>query len=324
MTTGIALAVIGGSGFYEMPGLGDVEEVVIDTPYGAPSDAIRVGSLDGRRVAFLARHGRHHSILPAELPQRANIWALKSLGVRSVLAVSAVGSLREAYQPGELAIPDQLIDRTRGMRPATFFGNGVVAHVGFADPFCPALREATLSAAKAAGAAAHDGGTYVCIEGPAFGTRAESALYRQWGASVVGMTALPEAKLAREAELCYALLAAVTDYDSWHEGHDAVDARSVFQVLQRNAAVSREVVRALSAGLPDPSGCACQVALDSALVTAIPAISEEARARLWPILRRRLGGDTNAPPPGLRVTPESPNTGGMAAGAPGRPSEGDA
>ena len=288
MSAGIELAVIGGSGFYEMPGLEDIEEMAIETPYGRPSDNVRLGTLGGRRVAFLGRHGRHHAILPSELPQRANFWALKSLGVRRALAVSAVGSLRENFRPGELAVPDQLIDRTSGARVSTFFGDGVVAHVGFADPFCPALRAATLRAAAATGAAAHDGGSYVCIEGPAFGTRAESGLYRQWGASIVGMTALPEAKLAREAELCYALLAAVTDYDSWRSGHDAVDAQSVFEVLRRNVAVSQEVVRQLAAGLPDSTGCGCQVALDSALVTAIPDITGEARMRLGPILERRL------------------------------------
>ncbi|HMO95445.1 MAG TPA: S-methyl-5'-thioadenosine phosphorylase, partial [Tepidiformaceae bacterium] len=218
MTPSIPLAVIGGSGFYEMPGLSGVEEVRIETPFGPPSDAIRIGTLDGLRVAFLARHGRGHTILPSELPQRANFWALKSIGVQRVLSVSAVGSLQEAIEPGHLVTPDQLIDRTRWPRPATFFGEGVVAHVAMADPFCPALRLATGHAARAAGAIVHSGGALVVIEGPAFGTRAESEVYRSWGAALVGMTALPEAKLAREAELCYATLACVTDYDCWHEG----------------------------------------------------------------------------------------------------------
>ncbi|MGE5594872.1 MAG: S-methyl-5'-thioadenosine phosphorylase [Hyphomicrobiales bacterium] len=289
MADAIELAVVGGSGFYEMPGLDDIHEISLDTPFGAPSDTIRVGTLEGVRVAFLARHGRAHTILPSELPQRANFWALKSLGVRRVLAVSAVGSLREDFAPGHLVLPDQLIDRTRGQRPATFFGNGVVAHIGFADPFCPALRDVTLAAASAAGAIAHPSGSYVVIEGPAFGTRAESELYRSWGASIVGMTALPEAKLAREAELCYALLAAVTDYDAWHAEHDAVDAATVFAVLRKNVETSREVVRNLVRSLPGIGACTCGAALDAALVTPPEAISPENRERLAPILARRLG-----------------------------------
>lgn len=270
-----------------MPGLEAVEEITVDTPYGATSDTIRIGTLEGVRVAFLARHGRRHSILPSEIPQRANFWALKSLGVIRVLAISAVGSLREDYAPGELVVPDQLVDRTRGSRPATFFGDGVVAHIGFADPFCPNLRARVTTAAGPIGSV-HDGGSYVVIEGPAFGTRAESEIYRTWGASVVGMTALPEARLAREAELCYAVLAAVTDYDSWHTGHDAVDAKTVFAVLQANVETSRQVVRSL---LRQPPGdaCRCGTALDAALVTPPSAIDAEARARLWPILERRLG-----------------------------------
>jgi 5'-methylthioadenosine phosphorylase len=288
VTGPIVLGVIGGSGFYHMPGLSDVDELAVTTPFGDPSDAIRVGMLEGRRVAFIARHGRGHTILPSELPQRANFWALKSLGVSTVLAVSAVGSLREEYRPGDLVVPDQLIDRTHGARPTTFFGEGVVAHVGFADPFCAPLSAALAQAAREAGATVHAGGAYVCIEGPAFGTRAESHLYRQWGASLVGMTAVPEAKLAREAEMHYALLAAVTDYDAWHEGHDAVDAQSVFAVLKQNVAVSREAVRRLVVTLPAAPRCECEKSLDSALLTAPEAIPAAARERLEPILRRRL------------------------------------
>lgn len=289
MTAPIDLAVLGGSGFYDMPGLSDVTEIVIDTPFGAPSDTVRVGTLAGRRVAFLARHGRGHRLLPSELPQRANFWALKALGVRRVLAVSAVGSLREEYRPGDLVVPDQLVDRTRGLRPATFFGEGVVAHVALADPFCQAMRAQVLAAAAAAGATVRDGGSYVVIEGPAFGTRAESELYRSWGVSVVGMTALPEAQLAREAEMCYALLAAVTDYDAWHPAHDAVDAQTVFATLQRNVETSRAVVREFVPRM-DGAPCTCQVALDAALVTDAATIPPEARERLAPILDRRLGG----------------------------------
>ena len=290
MTESIDLAVLGGSGFYEMPGLRRVEELTVDTPWGAPSDVIRAGELEGRRVAFLARHGPGHRLLPPELPQRANFWALKALGARRVLAVSAVGSLREDYRPRHLAVPDQLIDRTRGGRPATFFGDGVVAHIAFADPFCAPLRGSALAAAREAGATAHDGGTYVVIEGPAFGTRAESELHRSWGASLVGMTALPEAKLAREAELCYAMLAAVTDYDAWRPGEEAVDAAAVFETLRENVERCRHAVRLLAASLDrDEPPCACERALDAALVTPPAAISSAARERLAPLLRRRLG-----------------------------------
>ena len=290
MPESIELAVLGGSGFYEMPGLRGVEELAVETPFGQPSDAIRVGELEGRRVAFLARHGRGHRLLPSEIPQRANFWALKSLGVRRVLAVSAVGSLREEYAPRHLVAPDQLIDRTRGDRPSTFFGEGVVAHVAFAEPFCASLRARALAAARAAGATAHDGGAYVVIEGPAFGTRAESELYRSWGASLVGMTALPEAKLAREAELCYAMLAAVTDYDAWHEAEEAVDAAIVMRRLAENVEVSREAVGNLAAALEDDA-CDCGGTLDAGLVTPPKAIPAEARERLAPILDRRLGAD---------------------------------
>ena len=271
-----------------MPGLRGVEERVIDTPFGQPSDAIRVGELEGRRVAFLARHGRGHRLLPSEIPQRANFWALKSFGVRRVLAVSAVGSLREEYAPGHLVAPDQLIDRTRGDRPSTFFGEGAVAHVSFAEPFCSALRGRALAAAREAGATAHDGGAYVTIEGPAFGTRAESELYRSWGASLVGMTALPEAKLAREAELCYAMLAAVTDYDAWREAEEAVDATTVMTRLAENVEVSRKAVARLAATL-DEDACDCGTTLDAGLVTPPRAIPAETRERLAPILARRLG-----------------------------------
>jgi 5'-methylthioadenosine phosphorylase len=288
VTTAIPLAVIGGSGFYHMPGLTEVEELSIDTPFGLPSDAIRVGTLEGIRVAFLARHGRNHVLLPGELPQRANFWALKSIGVERVLAISAVGSLRQDYRPGHIVTPHQFIDRTRGQRPHTFFGQGVVAHIAFAEPICPALRIAARQAAETAGATVHREGVYVVMEGPAFSTRAESELHREWRADLIGMTALPEAKLAREAELCYATLAAVTDYDAWNEGN-TVDAAKVFETLARNVEVSQLAVRELAKGIPTRDGCECAHALDSALVTAPEAISDESRSRLEPILRRRLG-----------------------------------
>lgn len=283
----IPLAVIGGSGFYEMPGLEAVETVTISTPFGPTSDPIRIGRLGGQRVAFLARHGTGHRLLPSELPQRANFWALKQLGVERVLAVSAVGSLREEYRPGDMVVPDQLIDRTLGARPSTFFGEGIVAHVAMADPFCPQMRAAALEAGRSAGGTVHDGGTYVVIEGPAFGTRAESHLYRSWGASIVGMTALPEAKLAREAELCYAVLASVTDYDSWHQEERPVDAATVLRVLRENVERSQAAVRWLAEHLP-PRDCECSRTLDAAVVTAPDAIPPGTRERLEPILRRWL------------------------------------
>lgn len=286
----IDLAVIGGSGFYEMPGLEAVETIAVETPYGDPSDAIRVGMLEGRRVAFLARHGQGHRYLPSELPQRANFWALKSLGVERVLAVSAVGSLREAYAPGTFVVPDQLVDRTNGQRPGTFFGEGVIAHVAMGEPFCPQMRPAIAAALRATGATTHEGGTGVTIEGPAFGTRAESELFRSWGLSLVGMTALPEARLAREAELCYGLLTAVTDYDAWHDDEAAVDAATVFETMARNTATTQSAVAKLVASLPLPGGCDCGTALDSALVTAPEQIPPERLEALRPLLARRLGG----------------------------------
>lgn len=289
MTEPLPLAVIGGSGFYEMPGLSDIKEVDVDTPFGKPSDRIVIGTLEGVRVAFLARHGRGHRLLPSELPQQANFWALKSLGAERVIGVSAVGSLRQDYRPGHLVTPNQIIDRTRGGRPSTFFGNGVVAHISFAEPFCPALRIAARQAAEAADANVHRDGTYIVMEGPAFSTRAESELHRVWRADLIGMTASPEAKLAREAELCYALLAAVTDYDTWHDANDSVDAKMVFETLQQNVAIAQACVRELAKNLPPRDGCGCSTALDAALVTAPSAISAENRQRLAPVLARRLG-----------------------------------
>ncbi len=288
MTTTIPLAVIGGSGFYHMPGLTEIEELAIETPFGPPSDPIRVGTLEGIRVAFLARHGRNHSLLPSELPQQANFWALKSIGVERVLAISAVGSLRQDYRPGHLVTPHQFIDRTRGQRAETFFGKGIVAHIAFAEPVCPALRISARLAAEAAGATVHRDGVYVVMEGPAFSTKAESELHREWRTDLIGMTALPEAKLAREAELCYATLAAVTDYDAWNEGH-TVDAAMVFETLAQNVAVSQLAVRELAKNIPPRDGCECSHALDSALVTKPEAIGSDVRERLAPILRRRLG-----------------------------------
>ncbi len=288
MAESIALAVIGGSGFYDMPGLENAQEIDVDTPFGSPSSGIRVGSLAGVGVAFLARHGNDHTISPSELPQRANFWALKSLGVERVLGVSAVGSLRKDFAPGEMVVPDQLIDRTHGGRPATFFSNGIVAHVGMAEPFCPALRSAVADAGSSSGSTVHDGGTCVVIEGPAFGTRAESHLYRSWNVDIVGMTALPEARLAREAELCYTVLASVTDYDSWHDSEEDVRADAIFETLRKNVEASRAAVRALAANLPSRSSCSCATTLDSAIATDLAAIPDATLERLAPIIKRRI------------------------------------
>ncbi len=282
------LAVIGGTGFYELPGLTVTDRVHVPTPWGEPSSAITLGSVHGRRVAFLARHDAGHRLLPGELPARANIYALKRLGVSRIIAVSAVGSLREEIAPLHAVVPDQLIDRTRG-RDSTFFGEGMVAHVGFADPFCPDLSTALAAAANAEGARVHRGGTLVVIEGPAFSTRAESQLYRSWGASIIGMTALPEAKLAREAELCYASLCFVTDYDVWHETAADVTVQLVLEHLAQNAARGKAIVSRVIAGLDGEPDCECGRALDHALVTAPHLVPASTRRRLDAILARHWG-----------------------------------
>ncbi|MDQ2805435.1 MAG: S-methyl-5'-thioadenosine phosphorylase [Chloroflexota bacterium] len=283
----VTIGLIGGSGFYNMPGLTDVEEVQVETPFGSPSDAILLGTLGGRRVAFLPRHGRGHRVSPTDLPVQANIWALKSLGVERLLSVSAVGSMREEIAPSHLVVPDQLIDRTVA-RPRTFFGPGLVGHVSFADPYCPQLRATLVAAAQAADAPVHDGGTYIVIEGPQFSTRAESLLYRSWGVAVVGMTALPEARLAREAEMCYANLALATDYDCWHSEEATVTADLVVQNLQRSVTRAQTTIAGLIARLvaQAEAGCACGHALDTALMTAPDQIAPAVQARLEPILRR--------------------------------------
>ncbi len=245
----VEIGIIGGSGLYAMPGLTGLREQVIETPFGAPSDAFMVGELDGRPVAFLARHGRGHRILPSELNFRANIWGMKSLGVEYILSVSAVGSLKEEHKPTDFVIPDQFIDRTFA-RHSTFFGDGLVAHVGFGDPVCSVVAKAFAKACAEVGVVGKLGGTYVNMEGPQFSTRAESNLYRSWGADVIGMTNLQEAKLAREAEMSYATLAMVTDYDCWREGHDDVTVDQVIAVMHQNSANAGKVVRAAVAALP--------------------------------------------------------------------------
>ncbi len=262
-----------------MDALTDAEELQIDTPFGKPSGDIVVGTLDDERVAFLPRHGPGHSILPHELPARANIYALKSLGVELIVSVSAVGSLRKEIEPLHLVAPDQVIDRTRG-RPSTFFGEGFVAHIAFADPFCPELRAALVASAREAGATVHNGGAYVAVEGPAFSTRAESNLYRSWGADVIGMTALPEAKLAREAEICYAILACATDFDCWHTGEADVTAEMIVANLQKNVAVSQEAVRLFLRCRPQERRCDCRSALANAIVTPFDLVPPATMAKL--------------------------------------------
>ena len=273
------IGIIGGSGLYEMEGLTDVEEVNLATPFGPPSDAIVTGTLDGVRLAFLPRHGRGHRISPTELPARANIYALKSLGVERVISVSAVGSLREDMKPLDFVVPDQLIDRTRN-RIDSFFGKGIVAHVAFADPFCPDLSAALVQAAREQGTRTHQEGTCLVIEGPQFSTKAESHLYRSWGASIIGMTALPEAKLAREAEMCYATLALVTDYDVWHESEGPVTVEMVMANLLRNVENAKNVIKNLVQRLKANRECPCKDALKDAIITSRDRIAVEARERL--------------------------------------------
>ena len=282
------IGIIGGSGLYSMPEFTAQEEVRLDTPFGAPSDAYIVGELEGRRVTFLARHGRGHRISPSELNFRANIYGMKMLGVERILSLSAVGSLKEEHRPTDFVIPDQFFDRTRG-RISTFFGEGVVAHISFADPICPQLANRVQAACAQMGINARKGGTYLCMEGPAFSTRAESNLYRSWGMDVIGMTNLQEAKLAREAEICYVTIAMVTDYDCWHEGHDAVTVDEIIHVLNLNAENARKVIRATVASMPAERTCGCGHALRHAIITDRQAIPAAAKQKLRLILGKYLG-----------------------------------
>ena len=281
------VAVIGGSGLYRMEGLEGVHRVEPETPFGRPSGPITLGEMGGVKVAFLPRHGEGHRISPSEIPARANIYALKVLGVERVVAVSAVGSLHEEVHPLDMVVPHQLIDRTKG-RPSTFFEGGIVAHISFADPFCPHLSQALVQAAREVGARVHPQGTYLVMEGPPFSTRAESALYRSWGATIIGMTALPEAKLAREAEMCYAMLACVTDYDVWHETEAPVSVELVVENLKRNVARAREVLRLLIPRLVGERPCPCPQALRNAIVTRPDVIPRETRERLAPIIGKYI------------------------------------
>ena len=283
----VRIGVIGGSGLYDMADLTDREEVVVSTPFGEPSAPFVIGSLAGRRVAFLARHGIGHRILPSDLNFRANVYAFKTLGVERIVSASAVGSLREEYAPLDIVVPDQFLDRTRG-RISTFFGDGIVAHIPFAHPVCAALAGIAGDAAGAAGARTHRGGTYVCTEGPQFSTLAESRLYRSWGMDIIGMTNLQEAKLAREAEICYATLALVTDYDCWHPDHDHVTVEMIVQNLLHNAETAQKVVKALVERLPAARTCGCATALESAIITRPDAVPPETRRKLAPIVGKYL------------------------------------
>ncbi len=281
------IGIIGGSGLYNMPGLGRVKEVRVATPFGKPSDAYAVGELEGRSVAFLARHGRGHLLMPSELNYRANLYGFKKLGVERIISVSAVGSLKEELRPLDMVLPLQFFDRTRG-RISTFFGGGLVAHISFAHPVCPEVVEALERACMAAGVTHHKGGTYVCMEGPAFSTQAESFAYRAWGMDVIGMTNLQEAKLAREAEICYATLAMVTDYDCWHPDHDAVTVRQVISYLTRNAENAQKIIRAAVAGLPARRRCSCGSALAHAILTDKKKIPAAAKKRLRLLIGKYL------------------------------------
>jgi 5'-methylthioadenosine phosphorylase len=273
------IGIIGGSGLYSMPGFEAQKEIAVETPWGAPSDKFMLGALSGKPVAFLARHGRGHRISPSELNFRANIYAMKSLGVERIVSLSAVGSLKEEHRPLDFVIPDQFFDRTRG-RVSTFFGEGMVAHISFAEPVCPQLTGVVHSAAIAAGVSVKHGGTYLCMEGPAFSTKAESNVYRSWGMDVIGMTNLQEAKLAREAEMCYVTVAMVTDYDCWHPAHDAVTVSDIIANLTKNAENAGRVVARVVADMPAQRNCKCGSALAHAIITDRQRIPEETRRKL--------------------------------------------
>ncbi|MGC2162919.1 MAG: S-methyl-5'-thioadenosine phosphorylase [Silvibacterium sp.] len=287
------IGIIGGSGLYAMPGLTVVREERVETPFGDPSDAFVLGELEGRKVAFLARHGRGHRLLPSELNFRANIYAMKKLGVERIVSVSAVGSLKEEHKPTDFVIPDQFIDRTF-LRVSTFFGDGLVAHVAFGDPVCATVGKAIAEGCASEGVVGKRGGTYVCMEGPQFSTRAESNLYRSWGADVIGMTNLQEAKLAREAEICYATVAMVTDYDCWREGHDDVTVDQIVAVLHQNAANACKVVKAAVAAMPRERNCACASALKFAMLTDPKTIPAATRRKLDLLVGKYLNESVKA------------------------------
>ena len=282
------IGVIGGSGLYNIEGLTDVAEVNLDTPFGKPSDSIIVGKLEGVGIAFLPRHGIGHRIPPTEVPYRANIYALKSLGVEQIIAVNAVGSFKHEIKPGDLLIPDQLIDRTRN-RVNTFFSDSIVVHIPFADPFCPVLNQVVYQAVLEGDATVHQYGTYVAMEGPAFSTKAESRLYRSWGAEIIGMTALPEAKLAREAEICYAIIAGITDYDSWREQSEPINIEIIINTLRRNTDNIKQAIRRAVGKIPEKRECDCASALGTAIVTEAKLIPAEQKKKLNLLIGKYTG-----------------------------------
>jgi 5'-methylthioadenosine phosphorylase len=284
------IGVIGGSGLYDMEGLSDLREVAVSTPFGKPSDVFVVGELQDVKLVFLPRHGRGHRLMPSEVPYRANIHGMKQLGVERIISVSAVGSMQEHIEPGHIVVPDQFFDRTQGRRVSSFFGEGIVGHVQFADPVCRDLSRTLAEAGRKAGATVHAGGTYLCIEGPNFSTRAESKIYRSWGVDIIGMTNIPEARLAREAEICYGTIALATDYDCWHEGHDDVSVDAVVAMVRQNVAMARLIIRhaaeILAAG--HDRACACKEALRYAIMTDPAVIPPATRARLELLLGKYL------------------------------------
>lgn len=286
MQTGV-IGIIGGSGFYNMAAMTDVRTVDVDTPFGKPSDPPMLGKIGGRDVAFIARHGRGHRVYPTLVPYHANVFALKMLGVTHLISVSAVGSMKEEIEPLHMVVPDQIIDRTVH-RPRTFFNDGPVVHVAFADPYCDDLRDLLGKAAEGAGATVHRGGTYICIEGPQFSTRAESLLYRTWGVSVVGMTSMPEARLAREAEMCYATLAMATDYDCWHDSHESVTAELVAQTMQKNVQKAQDTIISLVGMIPHEYDSPCASALQGSIMTTMDTVPQETIEKMRPLLNKYL------------------------------------
>jgi 5'-methylthioadenosine phosphorylase len=284
----VRIGVIGGSGLYEIEGLTEIEEVEVKTPFGDPSDAITIGTLEGVRVAFLPRHGKGHRVMPTELNSRANIYALKSLGVERIISVSACGSMKEEIRPLDIVIPDQIFDHTKLRRPYTFFGEGIVVHIAFDEPFCPELSELLYEAARDAGARVHKGGTFITIEGPRFSTKGESNIYRQWGVDIIGMTAVPEAQLAREAEICYATMAHVTDYDVWHEAEEPVTVEMVIRNLLKNIEKAKEILKVLVPRIPKERTCACATALKDAIITQRERIPTELKEKLELLIGKYL------------------------------------
>ncbi|ACM21885.1 methylthioadenosine phosphorylase [Geotalea daltonii FRC-32] len=286
--SGQVIGIIGGSGLYELDGLTDVRSVSMTTPFGDPSDDFITGTLDGVRMVFLPRHGKGHRLLPSEINFRANIYGMKKLGVTHLISVSAVGSMKEEIVPGHIVIPDQFIDRTNASRVNTFFGNGIVAHAQFADPVCSELSDSLYTAAQAAGATVHRGGTYICMEGPAFSTRAESVMYRSFGASIIGMTNVPEAKLAREAEICYGVIALATDYDCWHESHEDVSIDAILEIVRKNVTMAKAIIKNAVGRIGRDRKCSCASAMQYAVITDRAVIPPQTRANLDIIIGKYL------------------------------------